>query len=51
MPSVKKTKLRSSCDACGAAKLRCDRSRPVCGRCFTLNQGCVYGISRYKDRP
>ncbi|EFQ36830.1 uncharacterized protein GLRG_11977, partial [Colletotrichum graminicola M1.001] len=51
MNSIKTQKRRSSCDACGASKLRCDRSQPACGRCVALKQNCVYGISRYKGRP
>jgi hypothetical protein len=39
-------KLRSSCDACGIAKTRCDRNRPKCSRCITLNLSCVYSPSR-----
>ena len=44
-------KLRSSCDGCGAAKLKCDRSQPACGRCFSLNLKCVYGVSRKTGKP
>ncbi|OCK73541.1 hypothetical protein K432DRAFT_364753 [Lepidopterella palustris CBS 459.81] len=39
-------KLRSSCDECGAAKLKCDRGQPNCGRCLSLGLLCVYGVSR-----
>lgn len=44
-------KLRSSCDRCGAAKLKCDRGQPNCGRCLSLNQPCVYGVSRKTGKP
>ncbi|KAF2266556.1 hypothetical protein CC78DRAFT_531528 [Lojkania enalia] len=44
-------KLRSSCDRCGAAKLKCDRARPECGRCRSLGQICVYGFSRKSGKP
>ncbi|KAK3902975.1 Sterigmatocystin biosynthesis regulatory protein [Staphylotrichum tortipilum] len=44
-------KLRSSCDACGEAKIRCDRSRPSCGRCAVQGVGCVYGVSRKAGKP
>jgi hypothetical protein len=45
-------KLRSSCDACGDAKTKCDRNRPQCGRCIALNLSCVYGPSRqFGKRP
>ncbi|KAI1759612.1 hypothetical protein GGR53DRAFT_527058 [Hypoxylon sp. FL1150] len=44
-------RLRSSCDGCGAAKLRCDRNHPECGRCRALGFACVYGISRKFGKP
>ena len=44
-------KLRSSCDACGAAKLKCNRAQPECGRCLSLDLVCVYGISRKTGKP
>ena len=44
-------KLRSSCDDCGAAKLKCDRVRPHCGRCVSLGLVCVYGVSRKMGKP
>lgn len=44
-------KLRSSCDDCGAAKVKCNRERPKCGRCETLNLNCVYGPSRKFGKP
>ena len=44
-------KLRSSCDRCGAAKLKCDRGRPSCGRCVPLGVECVYGVSRKMGKP
>lgn len=39
-------KLRSSCDACGSAKVRCDKTQPRCGRCAAGGITCVYGLSR-----
>jgi hypothetical protein len=44
-------KLRTSCDACGAAKLRCDRGQPACGRCLVYGAACVYGLSRKMGKP
>jgi hypothetical protein len=45
-------KLRSSCDACGDAKTKCDRNQPQCTRCISLNLTCVYGPSRqFGKRP
>ena len=44
-------KVRSSCDGCGAAKLKCDRGQPVCSRCVSYGIPCVYGISQMMGRP
>ncbi|KAF2686070.1 hypothetical protein K458DRAFT_402605 [Lentithecium fluviatile CBS 122367] len=45
-------RLRSSCDACGIAKTKCDRGQPQCTRCVALNLPCVYGPSRqFGKRP
>ncbi|KAI1174103.1 hypothetical protein F4777DRAFT_408858 [Nemania sp. FL0916] len=44
-------KIRSSCDACGAAKLKCDRKRPECGRCISHGTSCVYSLSRKIGKP
>lgn len=44
-------KLRSSCDACGAAKLKCDRGQPECGRCISYGLTCHYGVSRKMGKP
>lgn len=44
-------KLRSSCDRCGAAKLRCDRNQPECTRCLSVGIACVYGVSRKAGKP
>lgn len=51
-PSTRRQrKLRSSCDRCGAAKLRCDRSQPECARCLSVGIACVYGVSRKAGKP
>lgn len=44
-------RLRTSCDECGAAKLRCDRGQPECGRCVSRGISCVYGVSRKMGKP
>jgi hypothetical protein len=44
-------KLRSSCNGCGTAKVKCDRIQPECGRCTTLGLACVYGLSRHSGKP
>ncbi|KAH7127531.1 hypothetical protein EDB81DRAFT_143875 [Dactylonectria macrodidyma] len=37
---------RAACNGCRARKQKCDESRPVCSRCHTLNQPCVWPVSR-----
>ena len=49
--TLRQRKLRSSCDRCGAAKLRCDRSQPECTRCLSVGITCVYGVSRKAGKP
>ncbi|KAF7551410.1 hypothetical protein G7Z17_g5014 [Cylindrodendrum hubeiense] len=44
-------KLRTSCDQCGAAKVKCDRGQPECGRCVSHGRTCVYGVSRKMGKP
>ncbi|KAK3690576.1 hypothetical protein B0T22DRAFT_194772 [Podospora appendiculata] len=44
-------KMRSSCDGCGAVKVKCDRKQPECGRCLAHGMTCVYGISRKIGKP
>ena len=47
----RRPKVRSSCDGCGAAKLKCDRGQPECSRCVSYGIPCVYGISRRRGKP
>ncbi|PMD36710.1 hypothetical protein L207DRAFT_568919 [Hyaloscypha variabilis F] len=51
LPAVKAPKLRSSCEGCGNAKVKCDRGQPKCSRCATLQLTCVYGISLKHGKP
>ena len=44
-PSARQPKLRVSCDACAAAKVRCSKERPSCERCSASDYECVYGPS------
>lgn len=39
-------KLRATCDACSAAKVKCDRKQPACDRCRTNSFTCSYSPSR-----
>lgn len=50
-PKFPASKLRSSCDGCGTAKIKCDRGQPKCGRCEMLSLTCVYGASRKIGKP
>ena len=49
--SPRQPKLRSSCDACGTVKLKCDRKHPFCGRCVAHGIDCTYSISRKLGKP
>ena len=39
-------RVRLSCDACAASKLRCNRERPSCERCRVQAMPCSYSLSR-----
>ena len=41
-PSARQPKLRVSCDACAAAKVRCSKEHPSCERCSASDYECVY---------
>ncbi|KAJ5356061.1 Aflatoxin biosynthesis regulatory protein [Penicillium concentricum] len=49
--STRREKLRSSCDRCGTAKVKCDKEQPECGRCISHGVPCVYGVSRKMGKP
>ncbi|THC97575.1 hypothetical protein EYZ11_002930 [Aspergillus tanneri] len=42
--------LRSSCDNCTAAKVKCSQGRPGCARCARHGVTCAYSISRKATR-
>jgi hypothetical protein len=44
-------KLKDSCDLCSASKLRCDKQKPTCARCASLDQLCSYSPARRSGRP
>ena len=44
-------KLKGSCDMCSASKVRCDKQKPICGRCKNLEYPCFYSPSRRVGRP
>ena len=39
-------KRKDTCDMCSAAKVRCDKSRPICDRCERLGYPCFYSPAR-----
>lgn len=39
-------KLKSTCDMCSISKLRCDKTKPACGRCKRLEYPCNYSPTR-----
>jgi len=41
-----KPKLRSSCDKCRSAKVRCDKNKPRCERCTARKVHCNYSVAR-----
>lgn len=43
-------KLRDSCNACATSKVKCDRSKPVCGRCSTRETTCEYLAAKRSGR-
>lgn len=46
----KTTKLRESCDSCLVAKVKCSKTRPVCGRCLANGANCSYSPSSRAGR-
>lgn len=47
----RKAKLRASCDACAASKVKCSKEHPICSRCASNGSQCIYGISRKHGKP
>lgn len=41
----KPVKLRESCDSCLIAKVKCSKTRPLCGRCLANGAPCAYSPS------
>ncbi|KAL6154164.1 hypothetical protein ACJQWK_01539 [Exserohilum turcicum] len=48
--SQSRARLRNSCDACNAAKVKCSKERPCCRRCDRRNVLCVYSVSLRPSR-
>ena len=47
----KSVKVRSTCNACQQAKIRCGHEKPACRRCQKQRIQCVYSMSRRLGRP
>lgn len=43
-------KLRDSCHACSASKVKCDKAKPTCARCAKRNVACEYCITKRAGR-
>ncbi|TQB71718.1 hypothetical protein MPDQ_007299 [Monascus purpureus] len=50
-PLPKSVKVRSTCNACQQAKIRCGHEKPSCRRCQKQNIECIYSMSRRLGRP
>jgi hypothetical protein len=59
MPKAKQSepKLRTSCNNCSSAKVRCEKTSdalagsPTCVRCIQQHLECVYDVSQRKGKP
>ncbi|KAJ5233140.1 hypothetical protein N7468_006096 [Penicillium chermesinum] len=47
----KSVKVRSTCNACQQAKIRCSHEKPACRRCQKHQMECIYSVSRRLGRP
>lgn len=47
----RRPKLRASCDACAASKVKCSKEHPICARCSANGSQCIYGVSRKHGKP
>ncbi|KAK4446898.1 hypothetical protein QBC34DRAFT_410571 [Podospora aff. communis PSN243] len=46
-----RAELRSSCEPCHGAKLKCNREKPVCARCQKTGMSCAYAPTKRPGRP
>jgi hypothetical protein len=44
-------RLRASCDGCFLAKVKCNKTRPICSRCLRCGTDCVYSPSSRSGKP
>ena len=45
-PSNRPPRVKDTCDMCSASKVRCDKRKPLCGRCERLGYPCFYSPAR-----
>ncbi|KAA8648307.1 hypothetical protein EYZ11_001968 [Aspergillus tanneri] len=50
-PLPRSVKVRSTCNACQQAKIRCSHEKPSCRRCQKHRIECIYSMSRRLGRP
>ena len=43
-------KLRDSCEACAASKVKCNKEKPTCARCTRRNIQCEYVVTKRAGR-
>ncbi|CRG86679.1 hypothetical protein PISL3812_03689 [Talaromyces islandicus] len=43
-------KLRDTCDACAASKVKCDKKKPTCSRCAKRGVICEYVVTKRSGR-
>lgn len=43
-------RLRDSCDACAASKVKCDKVKPSCSRCMSRDTQCIYRFAKRSGR-
>lgn len=48
---VRTQKLKEACDMCSASKIKCNKAKPICGRCEKLGCHCSYSPTRRMGRP
>jgi len=48
---VRSQKLKEACDVCSTSKIKCNKAKPICGRCDKLGTKCKYSPTRRMGRP
>ncbi|CAF9919988.1 MAG: hypothetical protein HETSPECPRED_004133 [Heterodermia speciosa] len=45
-PKPQQQILKDTCDMCSASKIKCDKQKPICGRCERLDYPCFFSPAR-----